>query len=154
MKALVIAAAAAAGPVHTPLAPTYGTGAHISSDSKIAASVRVGERTAIKKSVVGPHCVIGKNVKIAGCVIMDHVEIKDGCVNISLRDGVLLPRPRGARDRARPIYLTLTTSFSHIISHSQRQVGKYNTQQEHGRRRACPTKRMRDCARGNRAKRW
>ena len=77
-KALAIAAAAAAGPVATPLAPTYGMNAQISADSKVAASVRVGERTSIKKSAVGPHCVIGKNVKIAGCVIMDHVEIKDG----------------------------------------------------------------------------
>jgi len=77
-KALAIAVAAAAGPVATPLAPAYGTNAQVSTDSRVAASVRVGERTSIKKSAVGPHCVIGKNVKISGCIIMDHVEVKDG----------------------------------------------------------------------------
>jgi NDP-sugar pyrophosphorylase family protein len=43
-------------------------------------STKVGERTAIKKSVIGKHCTIGKMVKIAGCVILDHCVIEDGQV--------------------------------------------------------------------------
>lgn len=78
LQAVAAAAAANVGPVPKHLAPTYGAGAQVSADSQVAASARVGERTSIKKSVVGPHCVIGKNVKISGCVIMDYVEIKDG----------------------------------------------------------------------------
>ncbi|KAF8322193.1 hypothetical protein DL93DRAFT_2072048 [Clavulina sp. PMI_390] len=77
-QALAAAAAANNGPVPTHLAPTYGPGAQISSDSQVARSARIGERTSIKKSVIGSHCMIGKNVKISGCVIMDYVEIKDG----------------------------------------------------------------------------
>ncbi|KZS98565.1 nucleotide-diphospho-sugar transferase [Sistotremastrum niveocremeum HHB9708] len=48
------------------------------ADSLIAESSRVGERTSVKKSVVGRHCTIGKNVKIAGSVIGDHCIILDG----------------------------------------------------------------------------
>lgn len=52
--------------------------AQISTDSLIGASTRIGERTAIKKTVIGSHCTIGKNVKISGCVLMDFVVVKDG----------------------------------------------------------------------------
>jgi NDP-sugar pyrophosphorylase family protein len=40
----------------------------------------VGERTGIKRSVIGPHCVIGGGVKISNCIIMNHVRIEDGSV--------------------------------------------------------------------------
>jgi len=50
----------------------------ISSDSVVASSARIGERASIKKSIVGPHCVIGKNVKLSGCTLMGYVEVKDG----------------------------------------------------------------------------
>lgn len=38
---------------------------------------KIDERSSVKKSCVGAHCVIGKNVKIANSVIMDHVVIGD-----------------------------------------------------------------------------
>jgi len=52
--------------------------AQISSDSMIGHSTRVEERTNIKKSVIGKHCVIGKMARIVGCVIQDHCVISDG----------------------------------------------------------------------------
>lgn len=44
----------------------------------IGDSTRVGERTSIKRSVVGNHCVIGKMAKIVGCVLLDHCVVEDG----------------------------------------------------------------------------
>ena len=41
---------------------------------------RIGERVSVKKSVIGAHCTIGKNVKIVNSVVMDYVEIEDKCV--------------------------------------------------------------------------
>ncbi|RDB16855.1 putative translation initiation factor eIF-2B subunit gamma [Hypsizygus marmoreus] len=52
--------------------------AQISSDTMIGDSTQVSERTTIKKSVIGRHCVIGKMVKIVGCVLLDHCVIEDG----------------------------------------------------------------------------
>lgn len=53
----------------------------------------MGERSNVKKSVVGRHCVIGRNVKILGCVIMDFVTIGDGYVPfifVGTRDSILI----------------------------------------------------------------
>ncbi|KAG7086662.1 hypothetical protein E1B28_002602 [Marasmius oreades] len=52
--------------------------AQISSDSMIGDFTQVSERTTIKKSVVGKHCVIGKMAKIVGCVLFDHCVVEDG----------------------------------------------------------------------------
>ncbi|EGN99903.1 hypothetical protein SERLA73DRAFT_180193 [Serpula lacrymans var. lacrymans S7.3] len=52
--------------------------ANISSDSAIGDFTRVEEKTSIKRSIVGSHCVIGKMVKIVGCVLLDHCVISDG----------------------------------------------------------------------------
>ncbi|KAJ7733773.1 UDP-3-O-glucosamine N-acyltransferase [Mycena maculata] len=52
--------------------------AQISSDTVIGDSTRVDERTSIKKSVIGRHCIIGKMVKIVGCVLLDHCIVEDG----------------------------------------------------------------------------
>ncbi|KAJ1570605.1 hypothetical protein NDA11_001734 [Ustilago hordei] len=51
--------------------------AQISSDSFVEGHTRVGERTTIKRSVVGRGCVIGKNVKLIGAIVMDGVRIGD-----------------------------------------------------------------------------
>ncbi|EST05784.1 Bacterial transferase hexapeptide repeat [Kalmanozyma brasiliensis GHG001] len=51
--------------------------AQISSDSLVESFTRVGERTAIKRSVIGRGCVIGKNVKLTGAIVMDGVRIGD-----------------------------------------------------------------------------
>ncbi|TFK44620.1 UDP-3-O-glucosamine N-acyltransferase [Crucibulum laeve] len=52
--------------------------AQISSDTIIGDSTQVSERTTIKKSVIGRHCIIGKMAKIVGCVVLDHCVIEDG----------------------------------------------------------------------------
>jgi translation initiation factor eIF-2B subunit gamma len=44
----------------------------------IGESTKVEERTTIKKSIIGKHCIIGKMAKIVGCVILDHCVIGDG----------------------------------------------------------------------------
>lgn len=59
--------------------------AQISSDTVIGDSTQVSERTTIKKSVIGRHCVIGKMIKIVGCVLLDHCVVEDsvkldGCI--------------------------------------------------------------------------
>ncbi|CBQ70979.1 conserved hypothetical protein [Sporisorium reilianum SRZ2] len=51
--------------------------AQISSDSLVESFTRVGERTTIKRSVVGRGCNIGKNVKLTGAIVMDGVRIGD-----------------------------------------------------------------------------
>lgn len=48
-------------------------------DCMLDESVSVGEKSSIKKSVIGKHTTIGERVKISNSVIMDHVTIKDGC---------------------------------------------------------------------------
>jgi translation initiation factor eIF-2B subunit gamma len=52
--------------------------ASISSDSTIGDFTKVAEKTTIKKSVIGRHCIIGKIVKIVGCVLLDHCVVSDG----------------------------------------------------------------------------
>lgn len=38
-----------------------------------------GERSTIRRSNIGHHVTIGRNVRIANCLIMDHVVIQDNC---------------------------------------------------------------------------
>ncbi|KAI8079620.1 nucleotide-diphospho-sugar transferase [Gilbertella persicaria] len=57
----------------------------VGNDSVIGEYTKIDERSSVKKSCVGAHCIIGKNVKIANSVIMDHVVIGDnvkldGCI--------------------------------------------------------------------------
>lgn len=49
----------------------------VGNDSIIGEHTKIDERSSVKKSSVGAHCVIGKNVKIANSVIMDFVVIGD-----------------------------------------------------------------------------
>ncbi|ORZ03016.1 nucleotide-diphospho-sugar transferase [Syncephalastrum racemosum] len=57
----------------------------VGNDAMIGDYTKIDERSSVKKSCIGTHCVIGKNVKIANSIIMDHVVIEDnakvdGCV--------------------------------------------------------------------------
>ncbi|KAI8873306.1 hypothetical protein GQ42DRAFT_176544 [Ramicandelaber brevisporus] len=52
----------------------------IGQDSMVGRATKISERCSIKKSIVGPHCVLGKGVKISNSVIMNHVTIEDGVV--------------------------------------------------------------------------
>jgi len=81
LKAQAIAAQAqSATPPATP--GLIDPKAQVSTDSIVGFSTKVGERTNVKKSVVGRHCVIGRNVRINGCVIMDFVVVGDGYVSL------------------------------------------------------------------------
>ena len=51
----------------------------VGNDSLFGESSRLGERSSIKKSVVGSNCFIGNNVKVVNCIVMDGVIIEDGC---------------------------------------------------------------------------
>ncbi|EDK45184.1 conserved hypothetical protein [Lodderomyces elongisporus NRRL YB-4239] len=51
--------------------------AHVGADSLVAESTQLGEKTNIKKSVVGSGCVIGKKVRINASLILDNVTIED-----------------------------------------------------------------------------
>ncbi|VDC07146.1 unnamed protein product [Peniophora sp. CBMAI 1063] len=48
------------------------TKAQIASDSLVGESTQVGERTSVKRSVVGRHCVLARGAKLSGCVLLDH----------------------------------------------------------------------------------
>ncbi|KAJ1800259.1 Translation initiation factor eIF-2B subunit gamma [Coemansia sp. RSA 2399] len=50
----------------------------VGMDSMVGASSQLDERCLVKRSVVGSHCIIGKNVNIINSVVMDHVTIGDG----------------------------------------------------------------------------
>jgi len=60
--------------------PGIESSTQIGGDVLIGDSSRVGERTTIKGSVVGVHCIIGKNVRVINSVLMDHVQLADGYV--------------------------------------------------------------------------
>lgn len=69
---------AASGQLKSPAVSTQPHQGQISSDSVVASSARIGEKASVKKSIVGPHCIIGKNVRLSGCTLMGYVEVKDG----------------------------------------------------------------------------
>jgi len=52
--------------------------AQISSDTIIGDSTKVSEKSTIKKSIIGRHCIIGRMVKIVNCILLDHCVIEDG----------------------------------------------------------------------------
>ncbi|RHZ81079.1 hypothetical protein Glove_123g40 [Diversispora epigaea] len=53
------------------------TRTQVGSDSLIGDDTKIDERTPIKRSTIGAHCIIGKNSKISNSIIMDHVIIED-----------------------------------------------------------------------------
>lgn len=54
----------------------------IGPDSMIGEGSKMGERCSVKKSVIGSHCTIGKNVQISRSIIMDYVVIEDKWVSV------------------------------------------------------------------------
>ena len=51
----------------------------VGSDCLVGEGFTCGDKSSIKKSVVGKHCTIGNNVKLVGCILLDHVTIADEC---------------------------------------------------------------------------
>jgi len=50
----------------------------ITSGCVVGDGSQIGERVAVKKSIIGKHCVVANNAKILNSVIMDHVNIGEG----------------------------------------------------------------------------
>lgn len=63
--------------------------AQIASDTIIGDFTQVSERTTIKKSIIGRHCVIGKGAKISASVLLDHCVIEDGWAAVSLDESFI-----------------------------------------------------------------
>lgn len=55
------------------ISPKGGVG----SDSMVGDFTKLGEKSSVKRSVIGSNVIIGKNVKISSCIIMDNVTIDD-----------------------------------------------------------------------------
>lgn len=51
--------------------------AHVGIDSLVGEDSALGEKTNIKRTVLGTNCIIGKRVKLNGCVILNNVTIED-----------------------------------------------------------------------------
>ncbi|KAM9326145.1 translation initiation factor eIF2B subunit gamma [Gastrophryne carolinensis] len=51
----------------------------VGPDSMIGAQTQVGEKTSIKRSLLGSNCTIKDRVKISNCIIMNGVTVHDGC---------------------------------------------------------------------------
>lgn len=51
----------------------------VGSDCLVGEGFTCGDKSSIKKSVVGKHCSVGNNVKLVGCILLDHVTIADEC---------------------------------------------------------------------------
>jgi ADP-glucose pyrophosphorylase len=66
--------------------------AQVSADSLVSSTTRVGERTSIKKSLIGRHCVIGKNVRLSNVIVWDFVNIADGSVCESCKQRLAVSR--------------------------------------------------------------
>jgi translation initiation factor eIF-2B subunit gamma len=43
--------------------------------------VALGDKVSIKHSCIGKYCIIGDKTKLLNCIIMDHVQIGEGCVH-------------------------------------------------------------------------
>lgn len=50
----------------------------VGGECLVAQGTTLGEKTSVKRSIVGKHCKIGDKCKIANSVIMDYVTVLDG----------------------------------------------------------------------------
>lgn len=51
--------------------------AQISADSVVGEGAKIGEKSSIKKTIIGRHCVIGKGAKLSGCILWDFVVVDE-----------------------------------------------------------------------------
>lgn len=57
---------------------TLGHKAVVGGGSLVGARTRLGDRSSVKRSVLGQGCSLGANVKVDKCVIMDGATVGDG----------------------------------------------------------------------------
>ena len=72
--------------------PKDKTAANVGIDSLIGENTQLGEKTNVKRTVVGSNCVIGKRVKLTGSLILDNVTIEDDVQleNCIIGNGVII----------------------------------------------------------------
>ncbi len=56
-----------------------GDKTNVGVECAVGACVEAGDRTSVKKSVLGDGVILGKQVKLNGCVVGKDAEIADGC---------------------------------------------------------------------------
>ncbi len=61
-----------------PTSAEVSSSTQIGPDSLVGRGSKIGDKCTVKKSIIGSHCNIGKNVKITNSVIMDYVVLEDG----------------------------------------------------------------------------
>lgn len=57
--------------------PKDKAAANVGADSMVGEGSQLGEKTNVKRTVVGANCIIGKRVKLTGSVIFDNTVIED-----------------------------------------------------------------------------
>ena len=72
--------------------PKDKTSANIGVDCLIGENTSVGEKTNVKRTIVGSSCNIGKRVKLTGCLILNNTTIEDDVQleNCILGNGVII----------------------------------------------------------------
>lgn len=67
--------------------------AQLSPDSLLSvdASIKIGDRSSIKRCILAPRVTIGRNVRLAGCILMDDAHVGDG---VKLENCVLGPKSK------------------------------------------------------------
>ncbi|XP_052066030.1 translation initiation factor eIF-2B subunit gamma-like [Mytilus californianus] len=60
-------------------AATVKNKSQVGTECLVAEGTTLGEKSSVKRAIVGKHCKIGDKCKIANSVIMDYVNILDGC---------------------------------------------------------------------------
>ena len=60
-----------------------GAKSQIGTDCNIGGSSKIGAKSTIQATVIGRHCQIGDQVKIQGCVLMDHIIVESGSVLVN-----------------------------------------------------------------------
>lgn len=65
----------------------------VGADSLIGPDTHVGEKSSIKRSVIGSSCVIRDRATVANCLLMNSVTVEEGYVSLwaFLRQGCWYP---------------------------------------------------------------
>ncbi|OBA24452.1 hypothetical protein METBIDRAFT_30722 [Metschnikowia bicuspidata var. bicuspidata NRRL YB-4993] len=71
--------------------------AAVGADSMVGAASRLGDKTNVKRSVVGAHCTIGKRVRVTGSVVLDGAVVEDDV----LLENTIVGRAATVRSRSR-----------------------------------------------------
>lgn len=69
----------------------------VGADSLIGPDTQVGEKSSIKRSVIGSSCVIQDKVTLTNCLLMNSVIVEEGYVSLCacMRQGFWYPKSFG-----------------------------------------------------------